>query len=414
MQYGCIAEKLGHSFSKEIHGELAEYRYELCELPPDKVGEFMQKKEFCGINVTIPYKETVIPYLYEIDEAAREIGAVNTVVNRDGKLYGYNTDFYGMKSMIERMGLSLGGKKVAVLGTGGTSRTACVVAKSLGAKTILVVSRTPKGNSISYEELKTKHSDTAVIINTTPCGMYPRPDGTAVDIAAFSNLEGVIDAVYNPLRPQIVLDAKKRGIPATGGLFMLVAQAVRASEIFLNTSYPEGTAERIYQKIRSQKENIVLVGMPACGKSTVGKLLAQCLGREVCDLDEEIVKAAGKSIPEIFDESGEQGFRDLETKVLKEQVAQRNSLVIATGGGAILRDENVNALRRNGRLYFIDRPLEQLLPTEDRPLASSTEAIRKRFEERYHRYCDVSDVRIPVEGEASLVAKIIEKEFLSH
>ncbi len=414
MQYGCIAEKLGHSFSKEIHGELADYRYELCELSPDKVGEFMQKKEFCGINVTIPYKETVIPYLYETDEAAREIGAVNTVVNRDGRLYGYNTDFYGMRSMIERMGLSLDGKKVAVLGTGGTSRTACVVAKSLGARTILVVSRTPKGNSISYEELTATHSDTAFIINTTPCGMYPRPDATAVDIANFSRLEGVIDAVYNPLRPQIVLDAKKRGIPATGGLFMLVAQAVRASEIFLDTRYPEETSERIYQKIRSQKENIVLVGMPACGKSTVGKLLAQSLGREVCDLDAEIVKTAGKSIPEIFAESGEQTFRDLESRVLKEQVAQRNSLVIATGGGAILRDENVNALRRNGRLYFIDRPPEQLLPTEDRPLASSTEAIRKRFEERYHRYCDVSDVRIPVEGEASLVAEMIEKEFLSH
>jgi len=412
MQYGCIAEHLGHSFSREIHGELADYSYELRELTPAQVGPFLQKKEFCGINVTIPYKETVIPYLSEIDEAARKIGAVNTVVNRDGKLYGYNTDFYGMKSLIEYMGLSLEGKKVAILGTGGTSRTASAVADALGAKTVLKVSRTAKEGVISYDALVSEHSDTEILINTTPCGMFPHPDTRAVDISAFESLCGVVDAVYNPLRPQLVMDAITRGIPAKGGLFMLVAQAVRASELFLDTVYPSDTTEKIYRKILAQKENIVLIGMPTCGKTTVGKGLAEWMGRAFCDMDEEIVRMAGKSIPEIFEADGEKAFRDLESEVCK-QISQRNSLVISTGGGAILRDENVNALRRNGKLYFIDRPLEQLLPTSDRPLASSAKAIQKRFEERYERYCDVADVRVPVLGDAESVVKTIEKEFLS-
>lgn len=411
MQYGCIAERLGHSFSREIHESLADYSYELCELDATQVGKFLQEKNFCGINVTIPYKETVIPYLDSIDDAAKEIGAVNTIVNRNGKLFGYNTDYYGMRKMIERMGLKLTDKKVAILGTGGTSRTARVVANSLGAKAVFTVSRTPRDGSISYEDLITHHQDTAILINTTPCGMYPHPDAAAVDVKHFPNLEGVVDAVYNPLRPQLVLDAQKKGALATGGLYMLVAQAVRASEIFLDTEYPSETIERIYAKIFSQKENVVLIGMPACGKSTVGKLIAEHTGREFVDLDDEIVKIAGMSIPEIFCTKGEAVFRQLETEALKIQ-AGRNSIVLATGGGAILSDENVNALRRNGKLYFLNRPVESLLPTEDRPLASTAEAIRKRFEERYDRYCSVADVIIPVVGDAASVARTIEKELI--
>ncbi|MBE6600972.1 MAG: shikimate dehydrogenase [Ruminococcaceae bacterium] len=411
MQYGCIAEHLGHSFSREIHGALADYSYELRELTPEQLDGFMREKEFCGINVTIPYKATVIPYLDEIDEAAQRIGAVNTVVNRNGRLYGYNTDFYGMSAMIAHLGLCLAGKKVAVLGTGGTSHTACEVARSMGAKSLLTVSRTARDGCITYADLVRENTDTQILINTTPCGMYPNPEGKAVDVAAFPALEGVVDAVYNPLRPQLVMDAMARGIPAEGGLYMLVAQAVRASEIFLDTEYPADTTERVYRKIFLQKENIVLVGMPACGKSTVGRLIAEHTGRAFCDLDEEIVKAAGMSIPEIFQRDGEIGFRNLETQVLKA-VAQQNSMVLATGGGAILRDENVVALRRNGRLYFIDRPLEELMPTEDRPLASSREAIRKRFEERYPRYCAVADSRVPVYGDAEAVARSIEQEMI--
>lgn len=411
MEYGCIGEHLKHSFSAEIHGALASYRYEIREIEPEKLGDFLIEHDFKGINVTIPYKEKVIPYLSDIDEQAKAIGAVNTIVNHDGKLYGYNTDFYGMKTLIERLGLTLTDKKVAVLGTGGTSRTACAVAGSMGAKAVLRVSRSAKGGAIDYETLYRDHADTQIFINTTPCGMYPNPNGTAVEIERFPKLEGIADAVYNPLRPQLVLDAKKRGIPAEGGLFMLVAQAVRASEIFLDTVYPTEVLESVYRKLQNQKENIVLIGMPGCGKSTVGKLLAERLGRELCDMDAMIVERAGKPISEIFATEGEQAFRDLESQVLSEQLSQRTGLIVSTGGGAILRDKNVNDLRRNGRLYFLDRPLCDLLPTDDRPLASSAEAIRKRYEERYDRYCAVADCRIPVRGDAASVAEEIGKDF---
>ncbi len=417
MQYGCIGEHLTHSFSAEIHRALADYSYEIKEIAPEELDCFLQTRDFCGINVTIPYKEKVIPHLFFLSEQAKAIGAVNTIVNRGGKLYGYNTDFYGMSALIERLGLSLAGKKVAVLGSGGTSRTALAVARAMQAKTVLCVSRGGRGDSVSYEALYRDHSDLQIVINTTPCGMYPYPDGkdgmsaAAIDISAFPSLEGVVDAVYNPLRPQLILDAKARGIPAEGGLFMLVAQAVRASEIFLDITYPKEILEKVYRAVLKEKETIVLIGMPGCGKSTVGKLLAERLHRELFDLDAAIAETAGKSIPEIFDAEGEAGFREIETRVLKEQAAQKSGLILATGGGAILKDENVNAMKRNGKLYFLDRPLADLLPTADRPLASSAEAIRKRYAERYDRYLAVADERIAVTGRPEEVAERIERNW---
>ncbi|MBQ8415518.1 MAG: shikimate dehydrogenase [Clostridia bacterium] len=411
MKYGCIGEHLGHSFSKEIHLSLSENPYEIREIPREGLDAFMTERDFLGINVTIPYKEDVIPHLFWISEQAKSIGAVNTIVKKEGKLYGYNTDFFGMSDLIRRIGVSLCGKKLAVLGTGGTSRTAVAVGKAMGACRILRVSRTAREGAIDYETLRQRYADTQVIINTTPSGMFPNPNATPVDIGDFPHLEGVIDAIYNPLRPELVLEAKKRGIPSEGGLFMLVAQAVRASEIFLNCSYSEETVEAVYGKILRQKENVVLVGMPASGKSTVGRQIAKRLGREFFDLDEEIVREAGCSIPEIFERDGESAFRDLEAFVLRERLAQKNGIVLATGGGAILRDENVDQLRRNGRLYFLDRPLSMLLPTEDRPLGNSVDAIKKRYEERYERYCSVADCRIDGSGSVDEVASLIEKEF---
>lgn len=411
MQYGCIAERLGHSFSREIHAELGDYSYELTEIAPDELDAFLQRRAFCGINVTIPYKERVIPYLYAIDEQARAIGAVNTVVNRLGRLYGYNTDFYGMRALFSHLGLDPRGKKVAVLGTGGTSKTAKAVLESLGAGEILFVSRRASEQAIDYATLYADHSNVEIFVNTTPCGMYPNPDSAAVDVNAFPRLCGVIDTIYNPLRPRLVLEAQNRGIAAEGGLYMLVAQAVFASEIFCDKTYPHGTIDRVYQTILSRKENIVLVGMPASGKSTVGRILAQRLGRELFDLDAEIVKTTGREISEIFATDGEETFRDWETKLISLGVAQKHGLIVATGGGAILREENVDALRRGGRLYFIDRPLSDLMPTRDRPLASSTEAIRRRYEERYYRYCTVADSRIEVQGDAESVACAILTDF---
>lgn len=418
MEYGCIGERLGHSFSAQIHSLLADYRYELCEVEPARLGEFMMERRFRGINVTIPYKEQVIPYLDWIDDAAKRIGAVNTVVNRDGRLYGYNTDFYGMKSLIEYMGMDLRGKRVAVLGTGGTSRTARAVAEYLGALEVLTVGRRQKEGAIDYATLQREHADVEVLINTTPCGMYPYPNGNentpaaAVNVADFPNLCGVADAVYNPLRPRLILDASEGGIRAEAGLYMLVAQAVRACEIFLDTAFEAGKVECVWKQILREKQNLVLIGMPGSGKSTVGSLLASRLGRRFLDTDALIEEKAGKTIPQIFSEDGEAYFRDLEAEVI-ESVASENGLVIATGGGAILRRENCRALKRNGRLYFLDRPLCDLLPTDDRPLASSADAIKKRYGERYSLYCAVADHRVAVAGDAESVASEIEKEFQS-
>lgn len=411
MEYGCIGEKLKHSFSAEIHGLLADYRYELCEVAQNDLADFMTERNFRGINVTIPYKERVIPYLCEISEQAREIGAVNTVVNRGGLLYGYNTDFYGMQVLIEHLGLTLEGKKVAILGTGGTSRTATAVARHMGAATVLRVSRTAKDGVIDYEALYADHSDANIIINTTPCGMYPNIRTSAIDISHFPLCEGVVDAVYNPLRSQLVLDAMQRGIPAEGGLYMLVAQAVRACEIFTDQSFSPDTVERVWKRICAQKENVVLIGMPGSGKSTVGAILSSLLDRLMYDTDTLIEQSTGRVIGEIFASEGEEAFRDVESRVIAEQVAACTGCIIATGGGAILRDGNVTELRRNGRLYFLDRPLADLIPTDDRPLAASRQAIEKRYEERYERYCTVADQRILVTGSAEDVARRIGKDY---
>ena len=411
MKYGCIGEHLTHSFSKEIHQALSPNSYEICEVPKNELDAFLRERDFCGINVTIPYKEDVIPHLFYISEQAESIGAVNTIVNRDGRLYGYNTDFLGMSDLIRRLGISMEGKKVAVLGTGGTSRTAVAVARAMGADEILRVSRSGREGAVTYAELSARHSDVRVIINTTPCGMYPHPNEMPVDPDAFPSLEGVIDAIYNPLRSQLILEARRRGIPAEGGLYMLVAQAVRASEIFLECTYDAQTAERVYKSILREKENIVLTGMPASGKTTVGRMLAEQMKRPFFDLDEEIVRVSGKSIPTIFEEEGEAAFRELESRVLREELAQKNGIVLSVGGGTVLRDENVDQLRRNGRIYWIDRPVELLIPTADRPLSSSVEMIRARYEERHERYRLTADCRVDGSGSVADVAQTIGKDF---
>jgi shikimate dehydrogenase len=415
MQYGCIGEHLGHSFSAEIHALLADYKYEICEVARDSLDDFMRRRDFCGINVTIPYKQAVIPYLYYVDESAKAIGAVNTVVNRDGRLYGYNTDVYGMTALINRIGIEMQGKKVAVLGTGGTSKTARAVSSALGAREIIRVSRQAGDGLISYDELYRSHTDVEVIINTTPCGMYPYADGgadrvaTPVDVSRFPALCGVVDAVYNPLRTNLILDARDRGIPSEGGLYMLVAQAVRASEIFLDTVYPDDVCESVYGRILKSKENVVLCGMPSSGKSTVGRLLSERLSRSFVDTDEVIVDVEKCQITDIFRERGEKAFRDIESEAVRA-VSEKSGDVIATGGGAILRDENVRRLKRNGCLVFLDRPLSELIPTSDRPLASDREAIEKRYNERYPRYNSVADIRISVDTDACGVADKIIKE----
>lgn len=410
MQYGCIGEVLKHSFSAEIHAMLNSRPYELCEVAREDLDAFLRDRNFLGINVTIPYKQAVLPYLAVTDPAAEQIGAVNTVVNREGRLFGYNTDFYGLQTLLGSLGADLTGKKVAILGTGGTSLTALAVAATMGAGEILRVSRREGAGTVTYEELYRQHTDVGILINTTPVGMYPHPEEMPVDLSRFPALEAVADVVYNPLRTELVLDAQKRRIPAAGGLLMLTAQAVRASEIFTGTLYPEGTAERICRILTERKETIVLEGMPGSGKTTVGRLLATVTGRTFVDLDEEIAKAVSASPAQIIREQGEPAFRDIETEVLRETLADLSGAVLALGGGTVLRPENVNMLRRNGRIYFLDRPVEKLLPTADRPLSATREGLERRYQERRDIYLAAADLRIPDPETPEAAVEIIRKD----
>lgn len=407
MKYACIGEHLRHSFSKEVHNALADYEYEILEIPKTKLDSFMKERDFLGINVTIPYKEAVIPYLYEIDEAAKAIGAVNTIVNKDGKLFGYNTDFYGMRELFRYNNISPKGKKAVILGSGGTAKTARAVLKSLGASEIITVSRGQKGGAISYSELYKSNADAEIMINTTPVGMFPNTYASPVDLDKFPKISGVIDAVYNPLRTTLVSSALKRGIPASSGLFMLVAQAVRASELFTGKLYEEGELQRVYEKILTEKENVVLVGMPSSGKSTVGKELSSMLSREFYDSDDFIEARYGK-IGDIFANEGEMAFRNYESEIIAE-LSLKTGAVIATGGGAVLREANVEALKKNGKIFFLDKALEDLTPTESRPLSSSLEALKKRYEERYPIYESCADFKIEVSGTPSYVCEKIKE-----
>ena len=393
MKCGCIGKKLTHSFSKEIHAMLADYSYELMELTEEQIPAFFAHKDFDAINVTIPYKQTVIPYLDCVSDVARKIGAVNTIVNRNGRLLGYNTDYYGMKALLEKAGICVNGKKVLILGTGGTSKTARVLTQDLGAADILLVSRRTSENTVTYAEAVQLHADAQVIINTTPCGMYPDCDAAPIDLAAFPALEGVIDAVYNPLCTNLILQARSRGVKAEGGLYMLVMQAVVAVEKFLDKAVDKAEADRVFAQILAAKENIVLIGMPGSGKSTVGRLL-NVPGFELIDTDAEIEKRCGCSIRQLIEEKGEKYFRDLESAVISD-VSSAGQRIIATGGGAVLREENVRCLRRNGKLYFINADLGRLRATGDRPLANTEEKIKNLFAQRSPVYHAAADVIVP-------------------
>ena len=408
MIYGLIGEKLGHSFSPEIHACIGNYPYELRELAPDAVAAFLEKKEFSAINVTIPYKETVIPFCDEIDEAAKAIGAVNTIVNRGGKLYGYNTDFAGLQALIAHTGINPKGKKALILGTGGTCKTAAAVLKAMAAAEIVIAGRTPREGIVGYDALP---YDAEILINTTPCGMYPNINGFAADPSDFPKLQAVIDVVYNPLRTDLLQKAERLGIPHCGGMLMLATQAIRAAEYFFDKPIAASHAQKIVKQVENIKSNIVLIGMPASGKTTVGRAVAKSLGRPFIDADEELIQSVGRSIPDIFKQEGEAGFRRYETQTIHE-LAGRNGCVIATGGGAVLNSENVRLLKKNGRIYFLDRSPDKLIPTADRPTASSVDAIQARYRERYPLYQKSCDRHIDADGDIEQVTKQILEDYL--
>jgi shikimate dehydrogenase len=386
MQYGLLGGKLSHSFSPQIHAALASYPYALYETKPEELDPFFRSTRFSGINVTIPYKKAVLPYCHQLTPIAARLGSVNTIVRqKDGRLIGHNTDYFGFETMLHRSGLQVNGKKVLVLGSGGAAVTACAVLQSKGAN-VIVISRTGKNH---YQNLHL-HADAAVIVNATPVGMYPDVGISPVDIHQFPQLEGVLDLIYNPARTKLLLDAEQRGLVAMNGLVMLIAQAKESAEWFTGKKIPDSKIDEIHRMIRLQTENLILIGMPGCGKSTIGKTLAERLHLSYCDVDEAIVGKAHLSIPEIFENGGEAGFRALETQLLTE-ICRRSGQVIATGGGCVTREENYPLLHQNGIIIWIQRPLESL-PKDGRPLSQTCD-LSFMYQHRcpmYQRFADIT------------------------
>lgn len=399
MKCGLLGRKLGHSYSPQIHALLGNYSYQLFEKEPEEIGDFLKNGDFTGLNVTIPYKKEVIPFLDELSPAAARLGAVNTIVRRDGKLIGHNTDYFGFRRLVQESGLQVAGKKVLVLGSGGASSTAVAVLQELGAK-VTVISRSGENN---YENLD-RHADAAVIANTTPVGMYPNTGKSALSLDGFPRLEGVLDAVYNPARTQILLDAERRGLAAVNGLWMLVAQAKESAEWFTGEEIPDSRIAKIHHALRLQMENIILIGMPGCGKTAVGQQLAQKLGKKFVDADESLEARVCRKITDIIPNDGEAAFREMESETLAE-LGKQSGLVIATGGGCVTQPQNYPLLHQNGTIFWLKRELDKL-PTDGRPL-SQKRTLGQMYEARMPLYLRFADAAISNDGSIAETASAI-------
>lgn len=390
--YGLIGEKLGHSFSPAIHGKLAGYEYRLIELAPEELGSFLRSGQFGGLNVTIPYKKAVIPYCDELTPQARRIGSVNTILRRpDGTLLGHNTDYDGFAYLLRSAGAEVAGKKALVLGTGGASLTVHTVLKDLGVGESVAISRSGPDNYTNLD----RHADARIIVNTTPVGMYPNTGVSPIDLGCFPQLEGVLDVVYNPARTQILLDAENRGLVAMNGLWMLVAQAKESAEWFSGETIPDSRIVQIHAALRAQMENIILVGMPGCGKTTIGRLLARETGKQFVDADEALEARVGRKITDIIPTDGEAAFRCLETETLAE-LGKQSGFVIATGGGCVTQERNYPLLHQNGTILWLTRALDKL-PTEGRPL-SQTGKLQQMLATRQPMYRRFADAVIENDG----------------
>ncbi len=402
MRCGLLGHHLTHSYSPQIHSHLGTYQYDLFPTEPENLDTFLKSGAFDCLNVTVPYKKAVIPYCQELTPIAAKLGAVNTIVRRpDGSLLGHNTDFFGFETMVRQSGLAVGCKKALVLGSGGASNTAVAVLEELGAQ-VIVISRKGENN---YQNLHL-HADAALIVNATPVGMYPDNGLAPLSLGGFPQLEGVLDIIYNPARTALLLEAENRGLVTMNGLKMLVAQAWESAQWFTGCPIAEDKIQTIYQLLHCQMENIVLIGMPGSGKSTVGRLLAEKTGKRFVDADAAIVQKAGCTIPEIFQKQGEHAFRELETAVL-DDLGKQSGLVIATGGGCVTRAENHQLLHQNGYIFCLDRSLESL-PTDGRPLSQAT-ALSELYRVRKPLYDRFADVHVDNNGAAdATAAKILQ------
>lgn len=401
MRCGLLGRRLAHSYSPQIHSHLGSYSYDLFPTEPENLESFLETDLFEGLNVTVPYKKAVIPYCQTLTPIAEKMGAVNTIVRQpDGSLLGHNTDFFGFQTMVRYTGLSVAEKKALVLGSGGASNTAVAVLEALGAE-VMIISRTGKNN---YQNLHL-HADASLIVNATPVGMFPDNGTAPLSLSGFPQLEGVLDIIYNPARTALLLEAENRGLVTANGLEMLVAQAWESAQWFTGQPIGEEKLQEIYHLLRNQMENMILIGMPGCGKSTVGHLLAEKTGKFFVDVDEAIVQKAGLSIPEIFEQQGETAFRALETSVLSE-LGNQSGLVIATGGGCVTREENYPLLHQNGHIFCLERDLNAL-PIDGRPLSRST-ALSELYRVRKPLYDRFADVHVDNDGTAeSTVSKIL-------
>lgn len=400
-KFGLLGRKLGHSFSPQIHNLLGDYEYLLYEKEPNEVGGFVVNGSLKGFNITIPYKETVIPFCTDLSDTVKKIGSVNTIVKKDGRTEGHNTDYYGFTFLLKNAGIDPEGKKAVILGSGGSSKTAYAALSDMGSRSITVISRSGENN---YENIY-KHYDAEIIVNTTPVGMFPKNGEKPVDLEKFTKCIGVADIIYNPANTALLLQAKKLGIKYTNGLPMLVAQAKKASEIFFDSVIDDSVIPDIVGKIEKQTKNIALIGMPGCGKSSIGKALAEMLGREFIETDLLIPEKAGKSISEIFSEDGEDVFRNIETEVLGD-CTKKSGTVISTGGGIVTRERNLDLLKQNSTVVFLDRDLNAL-PSEGRPLTQKY-GIAELAEKRmpiYRSWCDIAFKCIGVRETAELIRK---------
>lgn len=387
---GLLGEHLSHSYSPQIHALLGDYEYKLYEKSPQDVEDFIKNGEWDAINVTIPYKKVAAALCDELSDTAKTLGSANTLVRKDGKIYGYNTDYFGFSEMLKKSGADVSGKKVLVLGSGGASVTVCAVLESLGAN-VIVISR---GGEDNYTNLS-RHADAAVIVNTTPVGMYPKNGSAAVDLSVFPKCEAVLDLIYNPIRTKLLLQAEEMKIPYINGLYMLVAQAKEASELFTGAKLPDDVIDKIEARLRTELGNIILIGMPGCGKTEISKRLGEALNRTVIDADEEIVKSAGKTIPEIFAQEEEKGFRSLETDVLS-QIGSLSGKIISTGGGCVTVPENYAYLHQNGIIIWLKRSLSAL-PIDGRPISQSND-LSQLYNKRKPMYESFADVVIDNNG----------------